>query len=406
MFDLMERDGAHLDDGGDPIERIETAVADLAGEDREQWTSHTLSERVVDLVRVRERLDAELLRVAGLWNRKRAWETDGSLTPAAWLEHRTPLTPQQARRVVKTARLTDTHPAIGDALADGDIAVGHVDAVARVVSKDRARVLTDHVATLVDQAKGLSVRDFTMVMRRWASLADDALASDTHEQRWDRRHLYASVTLDGWIEGRFRLDPVGGQTLVQRLDHLAPPDRAGIPEGPRSLAQRRADALIHLADYGDSDRPVTPPPSLNVVIDLPALTGEPADTVASRCDLDGIGPIPRPVFEQLACECSLTRVVTAGSVVLDMGRTVRVVTPTQRRALAIRDRHCQFPSCRRAAAWCDAHHIRSWLEGGETNLGNLVLLCRRHHTLVHNSHWTITRAADGTLTLTHPARGP
>jgi hypothetical protein len=59
MFDVRERDDTHLDDGADPIERIETAVADLAGEDREHWTRHAFSERVVELVRVRERLDAE-----------------------------------------------------------------------------------------------------------------------------------------------------------------------------------------------------------------------------------------------------------------------------------------------------------------------------------------------------------
>jgi hypothetical protein len=152
---------------------------------------------VVNLVRVRERLDAELLRVTGLWDRTKAWEADGSLTPAAWLEYRTSLAPQQARRVVKAARLIDRHTPIGEALGDGDIGTAHVDAVARVVSKDRARLLPDHVETLVAQAKGLSARDFTMVMRRWASLAGDALASDTHEQKWERRHLYASVTLDG-----------------------------------------------------------------------------------------------------------------------------------------------------------------------------------------------------------------
>ena len=408
MFDVMERDGTHLDDGADPIERIETAIADLAGEDRAYWTSHALSERLIELVRVRERLDAELLRVTGLWDRTRAWEADGSLTPAAWLEHRTSLAPQQARRVVKTARLADTHPTIGDALRSGDITTSHVDAIARVVSKDRARLLPEHAAMLVDQAKGLSVRDFTLAMRRWASLADDALATDTHEQKWERRHLFASVTLDGWVEGRFRLDPTGGQTLLNRLDHLAPPDPADTPDGPRSLAQRRADALTHLATItGDgNDGPVTPPPSLNIVIDLPALTGEPADVVASRCELDGIGPVSRPILEQLACGCTLTRVVTAGSVVLDMGRAVRVVTSAQRRALAIRDRHCRFPSCRRSAAWCDAHHILSWLGGGATNLDNLALLCRRHHTLIHTSRWTITRDSDGTLTFTHPARGP
>lgn len=85
-------------------------------------------------------------------------------------------------------------------------------------------------------------------MRRWATLADDALATDTNEQRWERRHLYASVTFDGWVAGTFMLDPAGGQTLLNRLDAMAPPDPGDAPDGTRSLAQRRADALSELAD--------------------------------------------------------------------------------------------------------------------------------------------------------------
>ncbi|MDX2344342.1 MAG: HNH endonuclease signature motif containing protein [Acidimicrobiia bacterium] len=55
----------------------------------------------------------------------------------------------------------------------------------------------------------------------------------------------------------------------------------------------------------------------------------------------------------------------------------------------------------------DAHHIVGWVKSlGETNIDNLILLCRRHHTLVHNSRWTITRTVDGEFEFTHPARGP
>ena len=31
----------------------------------------------------------------------------------------------------------------------------------------------------------------------------------------------------------------------------------------------------------------------------------------------------------------------------------------------------------------DAHHVKHWADGGETKLDNLVLLCRRHHRLIH-----------------------
>lgn len=35
-----------------------------------------------------------------------------------------------------------------------------------------------------------------------------------------------------------------------------------------------------------------------------------------------------------------------------------------------------FPACHRPHAWCDAHNVRNWADGGETALGNLLLLCR------------------------------
>ena len=405
MLDLTDRVERFVGAGFDPLETIETGLAGLAAEDRAGWPAVAKSQRVTHLLALQERLNAEVLRLVGDWDRDRAWEADGSLSAAAWLEHRTPVAPRGAREVVKTARLVERHTAIGAALAEGALTVPHVSAISRVTSKDREPLLGDHADTLVEQARNLPVRDFTSVMRRWAGLADDQLATDTHEVQWERRHVYAATTLGGWVEGTFRLDPIGGQSLLNRLDHLAPPDPADAPEGPRTLAQRRADALIALVGSAGTGRGA--PPNVTVVVDLPALTGDPADVIAARCDLEGIGPVSRNVLEQVACCATVTRLVTNGpSVVLDMGRAVRVATPAQKRALAARDRHCRFPSCKRTPAWCDAHHIISWLDDGATSVDNMVLLCRRHHTLIHQTRWTITRTQAGTLHFSHPARGP
>jgi hypothetical protein len=405
MLDLTDRVEEIESAGFDPLNTIEKGLAGLAAEDRAGWPAVAKSDRLTHLLALQERLNAEVLRLVGEWDRDHAWEADGSLSAAAWLEHRTPLAPQDARRTVKTARLVDRHAVIGAALADHQITVPHLTALSRVMSKHRAPLLAEHATTLVAQARDLTVRDFTTVMRRWASLADDHLATDAHEQQWERRHLYAATTLDGWVEGRFRLDPLGGQSFLNRLDQVAPPDPADTPEGPRTLAQRRADALIELTESTNDGRGT--PTNLNVVVDLPTLTGDPAEVVAARCDLEGVGPITRDTLEQVACCATVTRHVTNGpSVVLDLGRAVRVATPAQKRALAVRDRHCRFPSCDRVPAWCDAHHIVSWLDDGETSVENMVLLCRRHHTLIHQTRWTVTRTTDGTLQFSHPARGP
>jgi len=142
-----------------------------------------------------------------------------------------------------------------------------------------------------------------------------------------------------------------------------------------------------------------------VVVDVATLNGLNPDLAITRCDIEGVGPVTRATLEQLTCSATVTRVVMAGeSTVLDMGRRERLATPAQRRALAIRDRHCRFNGCGRPTQWCDAHHIEGWFS--DNGLDNLILLCRRHHTLVHNSRWTIAKVAGGEFEFAHPARGP
>lgn len=406
MFDTTEHSAT---DSGDPIAQMRTGVTALAAENRQGWTGTAKSERLVELLELRERLDAETLRLVGEWDRDRAWEIDGSLSPRAWLAHRTPVSDTEAGRLVKNARLVNEHDDLASALADGDITTPHVEAIGRVTSTARRPLLDEHVELIVAQAKNLHIADFTTMMRRWAALADDHLAKETHQEKWNRRHLHIAVGLDGWVNGDFYLDPIAGAAVIGALDHVAPPDPEDTPDGPRTLAQRRADALVDIVNrHINGETPGGNPPTIVAVADVAELMDISTQAAVTRCEIEGIGPVTHTVLNQLCCDARFTRFITAGkSQVLDMGRSVRVATPAQRRALAVRDRHCRFPSCNRRTQWCDAHHIAGWVESlGETDIENLILLCRRHHTLVHNSRWTITRTADGEFKFTHPARGP
>jgi hypothetical protein len=55
-----------------------------------------------------------------------------------------------------------------------------------------------------------------------------------------------------------------------------------------------------------------------------------------------------------------------------VGRSQRVVPPSTRRALNVRDKGCRRPGCDRPAPWTAAYHIVHWSHHGETNLANLV----------------------------------
>ncbi|MGI9062809.1 MAG: DUF222 domain-containing protein, partial [Pseudonocardiaceae bacterium] len=107
----------------------------------------------------------------------------------------------------------------------------------------------------------------------------------------------------------------------------------------------------------------------------------------------------------LACDAQVIPLVLGGaSQPLDVGRTRRTATRAQRRALIARAGGCcEMPGCGRPASWCDAHHLRHWIDGGPTDLTNLLLLCRRHHVLVHRPGWYVHLDPDGHPVFTPPA---
>jgi hypothetical protein len=252
------------------------------------------------------------------------------------------------------------------------------------------------------------------------------------------------VALDGLLE------PEAGQTLVAALEPLARPHSA---TDERSGGQRRADALTELArralEGGRLPQTGGVRPQLTVLVDLDSLVGHPG--TGSLGGDTACGPLDPEACQRLACDGAVTRVLVtrhpglhdhrhlddpsghpghhdpiggvpltqrlqaamtrlppvlggAPSQPLDLGRTTRVVSPTQRTALAVRDGGCVFPDCDRPLAWCEAHHLWHWLHGGPTDLDNLALLCRAHHRRVHEDGWQLTRAPDGRLTATPPHR--
>jgi hypothetical protein len=101
---------------------------------------------------------------------------------------------------------------------------------------------------------------------------------------------------------------------------------------------------------------------------------------------------------KLACDAGIIPVVLGGAgEILDVGREQRLFSKGQVRALWLRDGHCSFPGCDAPAAWCDAHHLVHWIDGGLTDLGNAALLCGRHHTIVHRDRLAGTVTEQGVV---------
>src|SRR5262249_51035314 len=113
-----------------------------------------------------------------------------------------------------------------------------------------------------------------------------------------------------------------------------------------------------------------------------------------RCELAEGRPLAAETARRLACDASLVEVTEHDGRLLALGRKRRTGSPPLRRALTARDRGCRFPGCDRTR-FVDAHHVRHWSRGGETNLENLILLCRRHHRLVHEHGYKLSLDEDG-----------
>ena len=134
-----------------------------------------------------------------------------------------------------------------------------------------------------------------------------------------------------------------------------------------------------------------------VTMDFHALRDELRAGVAVGTRADGT-PLAPATVRKLACDAAIIPAVLGGrGEVLDQGRTVRLFTLGQIRALWKRDRHCTFDGCDIPAAWCDAHHLLHWADGGPTDIAtNAALLCPRHHTVVHRDRLA-GRIVDGAI---------
>jgi hypothetical protein len=235
-----------------------------------------------------------------------------------------------------------------------------------------------------------------MALRRAAVRIRDHVDPDAserhHRERFERRWLSAARTFDGCLALNGVLDPEGGEHLLTALAAFTPPPAE---DDARTAAQRRADALVELCQHAKPDNGRSLP-QLVVTVDLDELRDQvPAGlrTVDGRwagATFASGKRVAAATLRRLACDASVIPAVLDGQgLPLDLGRSRRLASPVQRRALMLRDGQCRFPGCDRPAAWADIHHTTPWWAGGTTDLDRMVMLCRRHHVIVHEDRWTL-----------------
>ncbi|MYH51903.1 MAG: DUF222 domain-containing protein, partial [Gemmatimonadetes bacterium] len=111
-----------------------------------------------------------------------------------------------------------------------------------------------------------------------------------------------------------------------------------------------------------------------------------------RSELDGVR-VSAETSRRMACDAARVAMGHRDGEVVSVGRRTRTIPPHIRRALEERDRGCRYPGC--ASRFTEAHHVKHWADGGETSLANTILLCRRHHRLVHEGGTRMAVDRDG-----------
>jgi hypothetical protein len=311
---------------------------------------------------------------------------------------------REAREVDRQAATVRRMPALAPDLLMGLVSAAHVSVISRATANH------PHLAArsdqLIEMARRLSPDDLARHLHRLGQLTSGDGGVGLFERQRRQTRLRRWIDADGMHHVVGVFDPESGALLfgalerqVEMLFHDARPDTA--PDDPAEVQDHLAGlALVALArgNRGTGGGPVST--ELNVHIDFPSLR----DGLHERSRIEP--NLPVEAVRRLACEAGIIPIVLSGDgVVLDVGRSRRLATADQRRALRAMYPTCAGEDCSVPFDRCHVHHLDPWREGGRTDLTLLVPTCNRHHHLVHEGRWIAVRDAAGLVTLRPPPAG-
>ena len=301
-------------------------------------------------------------------------------TTIDWIRHNCRLTTQAACDRIRIGESLQQMPESENALYTGEIGIQHLAVMART-----ARALPEQFdeAKLLPLAKKHSPGKFYFESLQYRHSLRPRDVATEQAGLMECRALSLSTAEDGCVTVQGVLDPVGGAAVRAVLEPLARPMGA---HDYRDRPKRLADALVEqVTGAGKVQVQMQVTSTIETLLGLFGAPGAETECVV---------PVSAKTVERWACDCSITRVLMQDSVPMDVGRAARVIKGPQRRALIARDKHCQWPGCERPASWCDGHHVVHWINGGGLELENMVLLCQRHHWMVHEGGWQVIKTED------------
>jgi len=319
------------------------------------------------------------------------WQKWSFKSCAEWLAWRSEIGLSAAREKVRTAHALRGLPLISAAFAEGRLSYSKARALTRVTDRHQEDLLLAYA--LSTTAENVEER-----CRQMRNVAPES--TEDSRSAWRRRSL--TMWRDN-ARGTLRLTvevPIEEGELIARAIDCAVAagevttdiDPSAVEAKSTAWRAQQADALIAVMrsylDGGQGSEGGSTADQYQVVVH--------ADAKSLRGGV-GRSDLPIETVKRLLCDCSFATVFEdENGRPLDVGRKQRTVSTSLRRALYARDRGCTFPGCPRKR-YLDGHHLKHWINGGETKPENLALLCTYHHRMLHEGGFSIAKEADETL---------
>lgn len=360
-----------------------------------------LGERISELSAHLDAGEYQLLKLVEEFDRELGWGSCGVASCAHWLNWKCGIGMGAAREKVRVARALPDLPRISEAFRKGRISYSKVRAMTRVATARNEDVLLN----VALHGTASHVEKQVQLYRRVKRI--EALQQEN--ERHAHRQLSWSVDDEGYWQFRGRFTSEQGALLSKALEAAMnqifeeQPATKDEPPTREPVGRRRADALERMADHflanSRSERHGGDRYLVNIHTNIETLK---ADGNGAESELEGCCHVSAATSRRMACDASVVHWHEAkDGEPLNIGRKSRTIPPAIRRALRRRDQGCRFPGCD-CTRFVDAHHIVHWADGGETKMNNLLLLCRKHHRLVHEGGFGVKARGIGRFVFTNP----
>ena len=430
----------------------ERAVSHDADDDPVRGTDE-LADEICALAAHMTAATCRWLLLVAEFDRSEAWGQAYGITSCAhWLSWRCGIALGTARDQVRVARRLPDLPVTTARFATGELSYAKVRALVRIATPANE-------AALVDMALEMTASQLEQMVMEFKASEREALGKAA--ERRIRRFLRYRYDRDGNMVITACVPPEDGAMVIDLLEQLVREDDlehaeadtvddvpAGMPQRDVSAETACADVSAETRETGVSaetrvadvsaetpvepDNRIEPSPgeraraSALVAMARRAATTLGDDVVATAdrahllitvdarsvaavssgaCHLEHGPALAVETACRLGCEGTMAVLVNdAVGNPLHLGDTTPTVSRRQKRALLARDHHCRFPGCGRRR-YLHAHHIVHWSRGGRTCISNLVLVCSRHHRLVHEGGFGVS-GTSGNVVFTRPDGTP